>query len=192
MSNRCFEEDKRMTYIYMILNKEDGIAYVGQTEHPEERIETHLSGGSNIPELNLDIEWYGRESFEAKILDVCFYRHRSPVESWWTKKVGEKYALYNKHLGFNFNGEGTPSFKKRMSEVTRGKNNGMYGKKGSKAVNGNKVVAMDDNGNIIHSFATIGLALEFCNTKGHNQLYEAMRKGTKYKGFFWKCNRKLC
>lgn len=171
--------------IYMILNKEDKIAYVGQTMNLERRIKEHFEkGGTPISE---DLEWFGKEAFEVVVLDKCFYRHRTMVEKWWTERIGKEYALYNIMMGANH----VSSTKKRLSEVTRGKNNGMYGKRGSKAINGNKVKAYDENGNLVYSFPSVAMACKFCKTKGHSQLYDAIRNKIPYKGLYWTCERRL-
>lgn len=179
------ENDNRCVYIYAIINKEDRIAYVGQTTNVERRIKEHFERkGSPITE---DLEWFGKEAFEVKVLDKCFYKHRNIVERWWTEKIGREYALYNIMKGANH----VKSTRKRLSEVTRGKNNGMYGKSGKYAINGNKVKAIDENGNVVKTFPSIGMACKFCNTKGHSQLYDAIRNNKQYKGYYWICEREL-
>lgn len=179
------KDDNRIVYIYAIINKEDRIAYVGQTMNVDRRIKEHFEK-SDSPIVE-DLKWFGVEAFEVKILDKCFYKHRNIVERWWTEKVGKKYALYNIMMGANH----VYSTKKRLSEVTRGKNNGMYGKSGKNAINGNKVKAIDENGNVVKTFASIGMACKFCKTKGHSQLYDAIRNNKQYKGYYWTCERDI-
>ena len=50
---------------------------------------------------------------------------------------------------------------------------------------------LDENGNVVKMFPSIGMACKFCNTKGHSQLYDAIRNDKQYKGYYWTCEREL-
>ena len=50
---------------------------------------------------------------------------------------------------------------------TSGNKNGMYGKKGNKAINGKKIAMYDTNNNLIQIFNAKTAVLEFLGLKGH-------------------------
>lgn len=127
-----------------------------------------------------------------------------------TKKLLSEYAQ-NKRDNSVYR---TEEFRQKMSEVTKGKNNGMYGKhhseeskrkmsenskgktsgekngmfgkKGDKALNGKKVYMYDENHKLLRTFNAKTGVLEFLGLKGHTQLNRAIREGTLYKGYYWK------
>ena len=174
--------NEKLATIYMIRNKEDNIVYVGQTTRDVTvRFQEHLEK-SIIKEMKEDIECFGKDAFELVILDTCFYRHRYIVEAWWTKKQAKEYALYNENFGVE---HGTKT-KKRMSEVTSGKSNPMYGKRGENCINGRQFTATIEKTGERKIFPSVSEALKFCGVKGHTQLYRACKTGEKYKGCFWK------
>lgn len=76
-----------------------------------------------------------------------------------------------------------------MSKATSGKNNGMFGKSGEKAVNGRMAIMYDDNKKIVEKFNSVGTALEYIrNNIGpchHSSLNKAVRENKKYKGYYW-------
>jgi len=175
------EKDCRKVYIYVLLNKVDRIAYVGQTMNPERRKQEHFEKPVT-QEIAEDFEWFGKEAFEFRVIDECAYRHRYIVEAYWTKRAGRKYALYNMKPG----NEHVEATKKRLSEVTSGIHNPMYGKRCEDAVNGRRVQMCDDQGRVIKEFCSVKMAMEYLGLKGHSQLYDACKNGTKYKGYFWR------
>ena len=69
---------------------------------------------------------------------------------------------------------------------TSGEKNGMYGKKGDKALNGRKIEMYDENYVLIKTFNAKTGVLEFLGMKGHTQLDKAIKEGTLYKGYYWK------
>lgn len=175
------EKDCKIVYIYVLLNKADRVAYVGQTANPDRRKKEHFEKPAT-PKIAEDFEKFGKGSFEFKIVDECAYRHRYIVEAYWTKRVARKYALYNVKNGQ----EHAESTKKRLSEVTSGIHNPMYGKKGENAVNGQCVQMLDKQNKVVKEFRTVGLAVNYLGLKGHTQLYNACKNGTEYKGYFWR------
>lgn len=50
---------------------------------------------------------------------------------------------------------------------TLGDKNGMYGKKGNKAINGKKIAMYDINNNLIQIFNAKTAVLDFLGLKGH-------------------------
>lgn len=194
--------------IYKVKNKKNGFVYIGQTSVGiEERFKTHLKNSRSDDRLyNLlyvDLKEMGEESFTIQVIDTCFTRHKFIVEEYWTEHYRDSgYPMYNINSGarlsqntkqrmtelrmqrdFDFQSE---QFKQKMSDVTRGENNGMYGRKGSDAVNGRMVVACDKEGNVKHEFISVQEALKFIGIKGHVGLNRACRTEELYHGYYWK------
>lgn len=184
-------EDSRMAYIYVVVNKVDGICYVGQSMKPEERIYDHLHGNSNVDLINEHVKEYGKENFTHLILDKCRYDHRSIVEEYWTRKYKAKFPLYNKIYGYYNPDQHGYKFKKTMSKATKGENNPMYGKKDEEAVNGNKIFMYDKDWNLQKEFPSVKMACKYLKLKGHSGLYIAIRDKTIFKGHYWDCKRRL-
>ena len=88
----------------------------------------------------------------------------------------EKIAIYRRQ-----------EFKYKISQKTTGKLNGMYGKKGTNAVNGRMVVAYldEERSQVFQIFPSVGEALKFLGIKGHVKLNEACKNNTKYYGYYW-------
>lgn len=176
------KKDYQIVYIYVIINKIDRVAYVGQTTDPERRKRNHFEGkNSGNKNLSKDIKKFGKDNFTFEVIDECWYRHRYIVEAWWTRKYGKEYALYNvKHGQFH-----TGKEKPRMSEVTSGVKNPMYGKRNENALNGQKVYMLNDNWEVVKEFVSVKEAMKYLGLRGHTQLHEACRNSTKYKGYYW-------
>lgn len=73
---------------------------------------------------------------------------------------------------------------------TVGKKNGMYGKKGDKAVNGKKVYMYDENWNLLRIFNAKTAVLDYLQLTGHSGLNKAIKNKTLYKGFYWSVETK--
>lgn len=69
-----------------------------------------------------------------------------------------------------------------------GNKNGMYGKTGNNALNGKALYAYDENHQLVHTFKTRSLALEFLGLKGHTKLMKCIDKDILYYGYYWKTN----
>lgn len=101
-----------------------------------------------------------------------------------SEQAKEKMSFYAKNCRDN-SVYRTKEYIEKMSKITKGKNNGMYGKSGENAVNGKKVFMLDDYGNIVKEFTTIKCALEFLKIKNHVSLNKACKNSTKYRGYYW-------
>lgn len=198
---------EELAKIYKMTNKENGQIYIGQTTLlMKDRIERHLKAmrdESDQRPLYEDLRKVGIEGFTIEIIDECFERHKFIVEEYWYSyylakgfpmydiKVGSKHSKNTKQRmaqlrevsTFDYSSE---VFKSKMSEKTSGENNGMFNKKDEEAVNGRMVIAYDENGNVIHQFISVKVALKYLNLKGHISLNKACRTGEKYKGYYWK------
>ena len=73
---------------------------------------------------------------------------------------------------------------------TTGEKNGMYGKKGDKAINGKKVYMYDENYNLLRIFNAKTAVLEFLGLKGHSGLDKAIKENKMYKGYYWSVETK--
>lgn len=106
----------------------------------------------------------------------------------------------------------TKEYRQKMSKITSGKNNGMYGRKHSeesknkmsinkkgkkckennpmygkkdeKAINGKKIAMLNDDFEIVKEFVSVKCALSFLGMKGHSDLYKAIKNNYKYKGYY--------
>ena len=83
----------------------------------------------------------------------------------------------------------TEKTKQKISQKAKernyqGERNPMYGKKGEKALNGKAVGAFNEQGELIHFFQTKQLALKFLKLKGHIGLDKAIKEQTEYKGYY--------
>ncbi|WP_323705964.1 GIY-YIG nuclease family protein [Mammaliicoccus sciuri] len=194
----------QLARIYKITNKKNNNIYIGQTTRSvQERYKGHLhdSKTSNLP-LYKDIREFGTDAFVVEEITICLYINRLELENYYINYYFDKgYALYNlvglkspnsrrqkalelrMNNGFDYTSE---EFKYKMSKVTSGENNGMFGLKGSKAPNGQTVYALDEKQNIIHTFVSVREALKFLNIKGHSNLNKACKENTLYKGYYWK------
>lgn len=197
---------EKLAKIYIIKNTENDMIYVGSTMLSlKERFSTHLRHAKQGREGALadDIRNQTEDSFRIKQIDECHERHRFIIEEYhWrdmnrkgfplydikrgashSKNTRQRIAKARQENGFNYSSE---EFKVKMSLATSGENNGMFGRKDENAVNGRVVHALDKDGNVIHEFSSVKLALAFIGIKGHSKLNEACRTGKEYKGFFWK------
>lgn len=118
------------------------------------------------------------------------------------KRVIRKYRtdnFYKIHTG-GFGGdtysgktnEEKREYKERMKSVTSGKNNGMFGMKGDKAKNGNRVFQYEDRDMtlLIKEFVSVQCVLEFFKIKGHTGLYKAFQNKTMYKNSYWRMEKR--
>lgn len=194
--------------IYKITNNINGYVYIGQTSQSlEERWNNHIKKMKSDDErlLYQDMRGYGIANFKIEKIDTCAFRHRFIIEKYWTEKfIEDKYPVYNINLGCNnglntiqriaevrkTNGNDiyqTDVFKEKISNVTRGENNPMFGKVNDEAVNGRMVIAYYDKEKtkIAHSFVSVKMALKFLELKCHTALNKACRSGEIYKGYYW-------
>lgn len=99
--------------VYLITNTITGRRYVGSSSQVGRRLSMHLRGVTSLP-IKLDMELYGRQSFEVSILDVVDTLDNLPVmEQIWTANLKPEY---NRH---RFGGAGHSS--RNRSAETRAK-----------------------------------------------------------------------
>lgn len=120
-------------YIYLTINNINGMKYIGK--HYGELDDTYLGSGKLLKQ---DILKYGKENFTKSIL----YVSENDLEN--SEKEKQYIALYNavsNPLFYNIHEGGSggntiagyspeekEALRRKLSEINRGKNNGMYGK----------------------------------------------------------------
>ena len=120
-------------YIYLTTNNINGMKYIGK--HYGELDDTYLGSGKLLKQ---DILKYGKENFTKSIL----YVSENDIEN--SEKEKQFIALYNAvsnplfyniHEGgsggnttIGYSPEEKEALRRKLSEVNRGRNNGMYGK----------------------------------------------------------------
>lgn len=202
--------ENEIVTIYKITNKDTGKIYIGQTTVPKDRLAQHFKTAKQVAwghqksynGIYDDIIELGEDSFVFEEIDKCSYRHRFIIEEFWIVEYERKgFNLYNlnkgskqcdhqKELASRIEREKqtyfqTEEFKDKMSTVTSGEKNGMFGKTIENAVNGQEVFMKNEKGEIIETFVSVRHALEYLGLKGHVKLFEACREGTPYKGYYW-------
>ena len=122
------------------------------------------------------------KNYAQNVRDNSVYRTQDFREKISKLTKGENNGMYGKK-----HNEDT---KKIMSINRQGKicgaKNGMYGKSRDKAINGKRVCAIDEAGNIIMHFVSKREALSFLGVKGHTGLDKAIKNGNKYHGYYWR------
>jgi len=124
-------KEKKFIFVYITTNLINGKQYVG--DHSTNSLnEGYIGTGTLIIKA---IKKYGKENFKREILEFCNTRYEA-------FKAQEKYIIKYKTLvpngynisptgGLNEFGRHSEKTKKKISKVTSGKNNGMFGKKHS-------------------------------------------------------------
>lgn len=228
-------------FIYLTTNLINGKKYIGQKKGYSD---TYLGSGKI---LKLAIKKYGRKNFQREILDYAYskeelnlkedyYIHKYNAHHsnefynisssytpnvWEDKTEEEKQELVKRirraHLKGNYQ---TEQFRQKMSQVTSGKNNGMFGrkhtekskkkmsdnskgltsgksngmfgKKGCKAINGVHVYMYEDKSKIhlIKEFISVREFQKYFGIIGHKGLDDAVRNNKIYKGYYW--DKKRC
>lgn len=228
-------------YIYMTTNLQNGKKYIGK--HFGELDDSYLGSGKllrqaikkygkeNFVKEILDLasseeENCLKEKYYIALFDATqnemFYNIAEGGEGGNLKAgytLEEKLAFSKRHSEYAYNVRDnsvyrTDVFRKKMSQITSGENNGMYGKRHSKeskekmsqhskgltagekngmygksgenAINGKQIAMYDENWNLEQVFNTKQLALDFLNLKGHVSLNKAIKNGSLYRGHYWK------
>lgn len=189
----------------------NGFIYVGSTSKElQDRLREHLKPSTHKKNPNnlmyKDMEEQDKEDFVIELLDTCFERHRFIIEEYWYNKLyASNYLMYDIKRGATHSQNtkqriaesrnnrpseiyNSDNFKEKISEVTKGEKNGMWGKKGENAINGRMVIAYTDEQctNLFKVFPSVREACKFLETKGHSSLNAACRENLKYRGYYWK------
>lgn len=113
--------------IYLIINKENGHKYVGQTTQPmNKRWQQHISESRRMSQkpLHKAFRKYGLDKFTIKEIDECDEKLLNEREEYWIKQYNtfESAEGYNATSGGDktvFNEETKNKISKKMSEIER-------------------------------------------------------------------------
>ena len=206
-------------YIYLTTNIINDMKYIGK--HYGELDDSYLGSGKILKRA---IDKYGKENFTKSILYISNNNEENNEKEKYFITLYNAVSnplFYNIHEGgeggnttAGYTEEEKEALKRKLSELNRGKNNGMYGKhhtieskqkmsinsigktlgnkngmygkKGNKAINGKKIAMYDTNNNLIQIFNAKTAVLEFLGLKGHTQLDKAIKENILYKGYYWR------
>lgn len=228
-------------FIYITTNLINGKKYIGQKKGYSD---TYLGSGKV---LKLAIKKYGRENFKREILDYAYskdelnlkedyYIHKYNAHHsdefynisssytpnvWEDKTEEEKQELIETIREAHSKGTyQTEEFRQKMSQVTSGKNNGMYGKKhteqskekmsenskgltsgesngmfgkkGDNAINGVYVYMYEDENRtkLLKDFVSVREFQKYFGITGHSGLDKAVKNNKVYRGYYW--DKKRC
>ena len=109
-----------MGYIYKIINKVNGMIYVGQTiQFLEERWKQHRKISSNCRYLKSAFKKYGIVQFEFKMICICFDEELDKFEIQYMKSLNSMVPNgYNLRNGGN-SGRQHKETKKKISETLK-------------------------------------------------------------------------
>jgi group I intron endonuclease len=118
-----------MGYIYKIINKIDGKMYIGQTiKDLEERWRQHCNPKSNCRYLKSAIKKYGVNSFEFKLICICFDNDLDNYECFYMNKYNTLVPNgYNLREGGN-SGKHNEETKRKISETLKNRTDIIRGK----------------------------------------------------------------
>ncbi len=120
-----------MAAIYILTNKINGKQYVGQTRNIERRLNHHKKYYANFI-ISKAIKKYGWDTFDQHI----FYILENDLDYFEIEMIKRLNTLapngYNLESGGNKNKYPSAETRKKLSEVTKGKNNPMFGRTGIK------------------------------------------------------------
>ena len=94
---------RKMEYIYMILNKENGKIYVGRTANPANRKRGHFSelrrGVHGNPKLQFAYNKYGKNAFVFDVIDCVQDGEGEQAEALWFERYDKNQRfMYNCHF----------------------------------------------------------------------------------------------
>ena len=106
-----------MIGIYKITKKEDGKAYIGQSNNIERRFSQHCYKGekARIP-LDIAIKKYGKDAFTFEILEECTPEQLNERESYWIKYYDTVSNGYNCSEGGDQQSTGENNGRAKLTE----------------------------------------------------------------------------
>lgn len=103
-------------------------------------------------------------------------------------KKQTKESIENRIKHTDFAAYRTEKYRQKMSKATSGERNGNYGNTGDKAKNGKQIKMYNNNHELIRTFNTKKMALEFLQLQSHDGLNKAIKNSSLYKGYYWEQN----
>lgn len=106
-----------MIGIYKITKKENGKAYIGQSNNIERRFQQHCYKGekARIP-LDIAIKKYGKDAFTFEILEECSLQQLNERESYWIKYYDTIKNGYNCSEGGDQQSTGENNGRSKLTE----------------------------------------------------------------------------
>ena len=116
-SNLLNKENENMIGIYKITNKENGKAYIGQSNNIERRFLEHCYKGekARIP-LDIAIQKYGKDAFNFEILEECPLEKLNQKEAYWIKYYNTVETGYNCSEGGDQQSVGKNNGRSKLTE----------------------------------------------------------------------------
>ena len=178
---------KTIAKVYKVENtKTKGINIVITEDAIEKKLKEYFNeaGKGKVSEFHEAIRTYGEDSFIYSQIDECIYNQRFIIEEYWTKRlIEEGKELYDIDSDFKLPAAVRQFVKERNESANErpliknkkerpfdfrekegkgnnsGEKNPMYGKKGKDALNGRRVVAVNENGDVQMVFNSVGETL---------------------------------
>lgn len=106
-----------MIGIYKITKKENGKAYIGQSNNIERRFSQHCYKGkkARIP-LDIAIQKYGKEAFDFEVLEECPLEKLNQREAYWIKYYNTVETGYNCSEGGDQQSTGENNGRSKLTE----------------------------------------------------------------------------
>lgn len=144
-------------------------------------------GGNNLAAY----DFKKMETYKVKLEELPKNHNQKDENKKSNKELSKFSSNQLGELNPNYGNTWSEEKKKSLSKLriangkSKGELNGMFGKKGHEAINGKKIYMYDSNWNLLYTFNTVGLALEFLEVNGHSTLYKRIKTKTIYKGYYW-------
>lgn len=106
-----------MIGIYKITKKENGKAYIGQSNDIQRRFSEHQTKGveSRIP-LDIAIQKYGKDAFTYEVIEECSLEELNEKEIYWIKFYNTVENGYNCSYGGNQQSVGSQNGRAKLTE----------------------------------------------------------------------------
>lgn len=106
-----------MIGIYKITKKENGKAYIGQSNDIQRRFSEHQTKGveSRIP-LDIAIQKYGKDAFTYEVIEECSLEELNEKETYWIKFYNTVENGYNCSYGGNQQSVGSQNGRAKLTE----------------------------------------------------------------------------
>lgn len=195
--------DYNVSGIYLIYNTKSRKSYIGSAVNIYNRIfgsssYSHLKSLSKNRHSNKHLQnaynKYGVSVFTFRILETCdkeklLEREQFYLDTWLFAKDPIKFAkkAYNicPTAGSPLGRLVTNSTKQKLSDLRKGVNNPMYGKKGSSNSRSIGILQYSSNGNFISEFSNAREASELLKIS-EKAIRSALHKGYMAAGYYWK------
>jgi len=195
--------DYSVSGIYLIYNTKSKKSYIGSAINIYNRIfgsssYSHLKSLSKNRHSNKHLQSaynkYGVSVFTFRILEICdkeklLEREQFYLDTWLFAKDTIKFAkkAYNicPTAGSPLGRLVTNSTRQKLSDLRKGVNNPMYGKKGSSNSRSISILQYSSNGDFISEFSNAREASELLKIS-EKAIRSALHKGYMASGYYWR------